>query len=97
MLKQTSSTKVLLVQDTLNSCQNYIIKILRANNADKLELNNINNEVILLVSFILKHKTHLKNHSNVVSILDYFFQDNGRESYYYMLLEFCGSKGIFLV
>ena len=48
-LKQNQYSKVLLVQDTLNSQQLYILKILRANSQNRQEMNSMNNEVILLV------------------------------------------------
>jgi len=52
-IKQGQYSKVMLVQDTLNSHQQYILKILRANSRDKQEINSINNEVILLVKIYL--------------------------------------------
>jgi hypothetical protein len=50
-LKQTQHSKVLLVQDTLNSNQHYILKILRSFNNEKQELKSINNEIVILVLF----------------------------------------------
>lgn len=50
-LKQTQNSKVLLVQDTLNSNQHYILKILRSFNNEKQDSNSINNEIFLLVFF----------------------------------------------
>ena len=50
-LKQTQHSKVILVQDTLNSNQHYILKILRSFNNEKQELKSINNEIVILVLF----------------------------------------------
>jgi hypothetical protein len=50
-LKQTQHSKVILVQDTLNSNQHYILKILRSFNNEKQELKSINNEIVILVKF----------------------------------------------
>lgn len=87
-LKQTQYSKILLVHDALNSNLLYILKILRASTADKQELNAINNEVVLLVTFFL-FQTHLKGNPNVVQLVDFFFQNSVKETFLYLLIEFC--------